>query len=88
MTVFIPVHEGIYLFFYSLGSDTSKLQKIAYLLDVQSIRILDLCSNISSAPIYHDSKIDWLEVILIETLRFCSRGFALILKRPCKCLTT
>jgi len=37
-------------------------KKIAYLQDLQTIRILDLDSGITVATIEHDSKVDWLEL--------------------------
>ena len=37
-------------------------KKIAYLIDLQTIRILDLISNTTLATINHDSRIDWLEL--------------------------
>ena len=35
---------------------------MAYLLDLQTIRIVDLRTQIAEAVVAHDAKIDWLEV--------------------------
>ena len=40
------------------------VKKIAYLLDMQAIRVLDLESGHAEATINHDCKIDWLELNL------------------------
>lgn len=37
-------------------------KKLAYLLDLKTICILDLVSGLMMAQINHDSKIDWLEL--------------------------
>mmetsp|Transcript_15284 Transcript_15284/g.25210 ORF Transcript_15284/g.25210 Transcript_15284/m.25210 type:complete len:1767 (+) Transcript_15284:218-5518(+) len=37
-------------------------KKIAYLIDLHTIRILDLVSGVTVATINHDTKIDWLEL--------------------------
>ena len=37
-------------------------KRIAYLLDVQTVRVLDLTSGVTVATVNHDSKIDWLEL--------------------------
>lgn len=37
-------------------------KKLAYLLDLKTISILDLVSGIALAQINHESKIDWLEL--------------------------
>jgi len=37
-------------------------KKIAYLIDLQTIRILDLVTGITVATISHDVKVDWLEL--------------------------
>ena len=42
------------------GADDNK--KIAYLLDVLTIAVLDLVTGITVATINHDAKIDWLEL--------------------------
>lgn len=42
----------------SLGDN----KKLAYLLDIQTIRILDLVSGVTCGTINHDSKIDFLEL--------------------------
>eukprot|EP00755_Sulcionema_specki_P012297 Sspe_Gene.8302::Locus_2835_Transcript_1_1_Confidence_1.000_Length_5381::g.8302::m.8302/K19676/IFT172; intraflagellar transport protein 172 len=43
--------------------DDDKRQKaIAYLIDRQSIRILDLVTGISMATIHHNAKVEWLEL--------------------------
>eukprot|EP01062_Namystynia_karyoxenos_P065890 TRINITY_DN59944_c0_g1_i1.p1 TRINITY_DN59944_c0_g1~~TRINITY_DN59944_c0_g1_i1.p1 ORF type:complete len:1796 (+),score=840.25 TRINITY_DN59944_c0_g1_i1:110-5389(+) len=39
-----------------------RLKIIAYLIDKQSIRVLDLVSGIPQAMIHHSSKVDWLEL--------------------------
>jgi intraflagellar transport protein 172 len=38
------------------------VKRIAYLIDLQTIHILDLNTGMNLATISHDSKIDWLEV--------------------------
>lgn len=38
------------------------VKKVAYLVDLQTINILDLTSGLTVGSISHDSKIDWLEV--------------------------
>ncbi|KAJ3078604.1 hypothetical protein HK102_004372, partial [Quaeritorhiza haematococci] len=38
------------------------VKRIAYLIDLQTINILDLLSGLTIASINHDSKIDWLEL--------------------------
>ena len=42
--------------------DDAENKKIAYLVDVQTIRILDLESGITVGSVNHDAKIDWLEL--------------------------
>lgn len=37
-------------------------KKIAYLVDLQTIHIMDLSANSLVASINHDSRIDWLEL--------------------------
>ena len=37
-------------------------KRIAYLLDVQTVRVLDLATGVTVATVNHDSKIDWLEL--------------------------
>eukprot|EP00191_Tetraselmis_sp_GSL018_P001208 CAMPEP_0177614748 /NCGR_PEP_ID=MMETSP0419_2-20121207/22933_1 /TAXON_ID=582737 /ORGANISM="Tetraselmis sp., Strain GSL018" /LENGTH=1707 /DNA_ID=CAMNT_0019112051 /DNA_START=174 /DNA_END=5298 /DNA_ORIENTATION=- len=37
-------------------------KKIAYLIDLQTIRILDLMAGLTLATINHDARIDWLEL--------------------------
>ena len=37
-------------------------KRIAYLLDVQTVRVLDLTTGVTVATVNHDSKIDWLEL--------------------------
>ncbi|XP_024359090.2 intraflagellar transport protein 172 isoform X4 [Physcomitrium patens] len=37
-------------------------KKIAYLIDLQTIRILDLVSGVTAGTLNHDCKIDWLEL--------------------------
>jgi intraflagellar transport protein 172 len=37
-------------------------KKIAYLLDIHTIRVLDLASGIGIATINHDARVDWLEL--------------------------
>ncbi len=39
-----------------------EIKKIAYLVDLQTIYVLDLISGITVATINHDCRIDWLEV--------------------------
>jgi intraflagellar transport protein 172 len=38
------------------------IKKIAYLVDLQTINILDVTTSTTLAAINHDSKIDWLEL--------------------------
>jgi len=42
--------------------ETEDNKKIAYLIDMQTIRCLDLVTGIQIATISHNSKIDWLEL--------------------------
>eukprot|EP01137_Pigoraptor_chileana_P037243 Opistho-2@34026 len=37
-------------------------KKIAYLVDLQTIRVLDLVTGLSLADVAHDARIDWLEM--------------------------
>lgn len=37
-------------------------KKIAYMLDAQTIRVLDLVSNATIATISHDTRVDWMEL--------------------------
>ncbi|KAG6547567.1 hypothetical protein Mapa_011016 [Marchantia paleacea] len=50
----------------TLSSDASSSQdetkRIAYLLDLQTIRILDLVRGVTAGTFIHDLKIDWLEL--------------------------
>ncbi|KAJ3205663.1 hypothetical protein HDU82_005043 [Entophlyctis luteolus] len=39
-----------------------EIKRIAYLIDLQTINILDLVSGLTVASISHDAKIDWLEL--------------------------
>jgi len=39
-----------------------ELKKIAFLLDLQTIRIVELISGVTEATISHESKIDWMEM--------------------------
>lgn len=52
------------------------VKKIAFLLDYQTVRVLDLMSGLPLANIDHDTKIDWLELNERGTRR---RSFALVL---------
>ncbi len=36
------------------------LARLAYLIDMQTIRIMDLLTNTTLATINHDTRIDWL----------------------------
>ena len=51
-------------------------RKIAYLLDVQTIRVQDLDMGVSIATINHDSKIDFLELNaradMLVSSQFCA----------------
>ncbi|KAI8848693.1 hypothetical protein BC829DRAFT_443633 [Chytridium lagenaria] len=38
------------------------IKRIAYLIDLQTVHVLDLVSGLNLAAISHDSKIDWLEL--------------------------
>ncbi|KAI8928779.1 hypothetical protein BC831DRAFT_447367 [Entophlyctis helioformis] len=38
------------------------IKRVAYLVDLQTVHILDLISSINVATITHDSKLDWLEL--------------------------
>ena len=38
------------------------VKRIAYLIDLQTIYILDLISGLNVGQINHDTKIDWLEL--------------------------
>jgi intraflagellar transport protein 172 len=38
------------------------VKKVAFLVDLQTVNILDLNSNMIVAQISHDSKLDWLEL--------------------------
>lgn len=42
------------------GVDDNK--KMAYLVDLKTIAIMDLCSGMGIAEVPHDSKVDWLEL--------------------------
>ena len=44
------------------GETSTENKKIAYLLDVLTIAVLDLVSGVTIATINHDAKIDWLEL--------------------------
>ncbi|KAJ3253804.1 hypothetical protein HK103_005291 [Boothiomyces macroporosus] len=39
-----------------------EIKKVAYLVDLQTVQILDLTTGLTIATISHDSKIDWLEL--------------------------
>ena len=43
-----------------------EIKKIAYLVDLQTIYVLDLISGITVATISHDCRIDWLEVFIYK----------------------
>jgi len=45
-----------------------EIKKIAYLVDLQTIYVLDLISGITVATINHDCRIDWLEVLLEKNI--------------------
>ncbi|KAL3897687.1 MAG: hypothetical protein SGPRY_013000, partial [Prymnesium sp.] len=40
----------------------TEVKKVAYLLDLQTIRIMDLATSITEATITHEAKIDWMEM--------------------------
>jgi intraflagellar transport protein 172 len=46
----------------ALVEDDKRRKTLAYLLDRQTIRVLDLASNRAIATIHHTAKIDWLEL--------------------------
>jgi intraflagellar transport protein 172 len=41
---------------------TADVKKVAYLLDLQTIRISDLITGITEATITHEAKVDWMEM--------------------------
>lgn len=43
-------------------NDTEDNKKIAYLIDMQTIRVLDLVTGITVGTVNHDAKVDWLEL--------------------------
>jgi len=43
-------------------SDGAEIKKVAYLLDLQTIRVTDLVTAITEATIAHESKVDWMEM--------------------------
>lgn len=43
-------------------NQTVENKKLAYLLDLKTICVMDLVSGVLMAQINHDSKIDWLEL--------------------------
>lgn len=51
---------------------TSNNKKLAYLLDIKTICVVDLISQITIAQVSHDSKIDWLEL--------CETGYKLLFR--------
>mmetsp|Transcript_11730 Transcript_11730/g.22317 ORF Transcript_11730/g.22317 Transcript_11730/m.22317 type:complete len:1744 (-) Transcript_11730:31-5262(-) len=44
------------------NKNEAAVKKIAYLLDSQAVRVLDLVSGVSESTYSHDCKIDWLEL--------------------------
>jgi intraflagellar transport protein 172 len=43
-------------------SDSAEIKKVAYLLDLQTIRVTDLVTAITEATIAHEAKVDWMEM--------------------------
>ena len=39
-----------------------EVKKVAYLIDLQTIRVLDLATGITEATISHEAKVDWMEM--------------------------
>jgi intraflagellar transport protein 172 len=60
------------------NKNEAAVKKIAYLLDSQSIRVMDLARGTEEASINHDTKIDWLELN--------SRGSKLLFRDKKRCL--
>lgn len=48
----VTVHEA--------RGKSSEAKSVAYLVDMQTIRVLDLITGTTSATINHDAKLDWL----------------------------
>jgi intraflagellar transport protein 172 len=44
------------------GVEVGENKKIAYLMDYQTVRVLDLVTGIGVATINHETKVDWLEL--------------------------
>ena len=44
------------------GGEDGENKKIAYLLDIHTVRVLDLASGRGIATINHDARVDWLEL--------------------------
>lgn len=65
----MPLHRGAVAQAAAQGVEAhgEEIKKIAYLIDLQTIRVLDLDSGISAATISHDARIDWLDLSLNAT---------------------
>ena len=46
----------------SKDQNVGEVKKVAYLLDLQTIRITDLVTSITEATITHEAKVDWMEM--------------------------
>ena len=44
------------------GAGVGEVKKVAYLLDLQTIRITDLVTGITEATVTHEAKVDWMEM--------------------------
>lgn len=49
------------------GAGGAEVKKVAYLIDLQTIRVLDLENGVPAATISHDARIDWLDLSLAGT---------------------
>jgi hypothetical protein len=50
------------------------MARLAYLIDLQTIRIMDLLTNATLATINHDTRIDWLVRLTIIFSRNTATG--------------
>lgn len=71
--LFFPWYLLIIFFIYNFNKFSVRInernvdceiKKIAYLVDLQTIYVLDLISGITVATVNHDCRIDWLEVLI------------------------
>ena len=51
------------------GGRGGENKKIAYLIDLQTIKVDDMETGLTLATINHDTRIDWLEVTIYAYLR-------------------